>query len=255
MSVVKESMSEVQTLPPSTLLKPTRFSPSAINEFYSCPKQWELHRKGVIRLPTNRDYMDLGRCVHDAIKIYFGMIGDKPTRSQIKKVFTTVFEQEFEKYSLGHFRIRANRLCQNFISFERDRLKTWNSYRPTLIEEKLRTDTYVTIVDFYSKPHKTLIDWKTGNKRDLTDNDLRQGKVMDIVLRKHKYPVERILFVALYPNRVFEVPKIGDGFVENERTKMEESIKLNYFPKRGKWCQNCDVVLSCELEGSNLWLL
>lgn len=199
--------------------------------------------------------MDVGKCTHDSIAKYFNMIGDKPTRDQIKKVFTTIFEQELENYSLNHFRRRIDTIRKNFIYFEYDRLKHWSVYRPTLVEEKLSTDVYVTRVDFYSKPQKTLIDWKTGNKRDLTDNDLRQGKVMDIVLRHHKHPVEKILFVALFPNRIFEVPKIGDGFVENERLKMVESIKTSYFPKRGRYCRNCDVQLDCALESCSLWSL
>lgn len=241
-----------------TLQLKSKFSPSAINEFYSCPKQWQLHRLGACGIAVNRDFMDLGKLVHEAIKEYFNIIGNKPTPQNINRIFTTVFEQHFEQYSLNRLRIRANRLRDNFILFEIERVKTWKIYSPTLVEVKLKTENYVTIVDFYSQPHKTLIDWKSGNKRDLTDNDLRQGKVMEIVLKKNGYPVEKILFVGLYPNRVFEVPKIPDGFVDNEKNKMLESVHSNYFPKRGLekgYCRWCDVVLDCFLEGCNLWML
>lgn len=234
-------------------LLPSKFTPSGINEFYSCPKQWELHRKGIVGIPTNRDRADLGHCIHKSIREYFKVIGRKPTPEQIRKIFTTCFEQEWEKYSLGSLRKRALRICDNFIKFEIMRLQTWKTYLPTLVEEKRTNATYATRIDFYSEPERTLIDWKTGNKRDIDDNDTRQGKVMELVLKHHGYPVEKILFVALYPNRVFEVPQIGDGFVENERQKMQESISSNYFPKHERFCRWCDVVLECQFEDVCLW--
>lgn len=237
-------------------LKPTRFSPSSINGFFSCPKQWELHRKGIGGIPTNRDFLDLGTCIHESIANYFRIVGSTPTKTQIKRLFTTVFEQEWEKYNLNHLRKRAERIRDNFIIFEQQRVETWKVYLPTLIEKKLSDDTYVCIVDFYSEPERTFIDWKSGNKKDLTNDDLRQGKINEILLKAHNYPVDRILFVALYPNRTFEVPKVGDGFVENERRKMEESIRTGYFPKSYRWCDGwCDVVLDCQLEEENLWLM
>jgi len=242
----------------TTKLEPTKFSPSEMNEFYTCPKQWELHKKGVVGLPVDRDHADLGKCTHRAIAEYFKIIGDRPSTENIKNIFTTCFEQEMEKYSLNHLRKRSEQIRDNFISYEIERRRTWSEYRPTLVEEKLEDDSYVAIVDFYSKSHKTLIDWKTGNKRDLTNEDLRQGKIGEILLKKHNHPVEKIFFVALYPNRSFEVPKIGDGFVENERQKMIESIKIKHFPKRGaerNLCPWCDVVLDCQLERECLWLL
>jgi len=241
-----------------TVKQPTRFSPSAINEFYGCPKRWQLHRNNVVGIPTNTDFLELGKLTHESIAEYFRTIGKKPTKDQIKNLFTTIFEQHWERYHLNHLRRRGERIRDNFISFEWERRKTWNDYLPTLVEEKLKTEDYVTIVDFYSKPHKTLIDWKSGNMRDLNDDSLRQGKVMEIVLKKLGFPVEKILFIALYPNRSFEVPRIADGFVENEKTKMLESIKINYYPKRGMekgFCRFCDVVLDCYLEDCNLWLL
>ena len=239
----------------NVVLKPARFSPSNINSFYSCPKQWELHHKGIGGIPTNRDFLDLGTCIHESIANYFHVIGDKPTKTQIKRLFITVFEQEWEKYDLNHLRKRAEHIRDNFIAFEQQRVETWKTYRPTLIEKKLSNDTYVCIVDFYSEPERTFIDWKSGNKKDLTNDDLRQGKINEILLKAHNYPVDKILFVALYPNRTFEVPKVGDGFVENERRKMEESIRTGYFPKINKYCDWCDVVLDCQLEEENLWLL
>ena len=232
-----------------------KFSPSGVNGFYYCPKQWELHHKITVTVPVDNIALEFGAFVHNVIKEYFDLITNKPTGEQIEKVFRTVFDENFERNSFSHLKERAEKIRDNFIKFEKERLKEWSVYKPTLVETKLNNETYVTIVDFYSAPMETLIDWKTGNKNDITDDDLRQGKIMELVLKSHEFKVSRILFVALYPNRRFEIPHIGDGFVENEVRKMQDSIKTNYFPKSGRFCWNCDVVLDCQLEGCCLWLV
>ncbi len=229
-----------------------------MNSFNTCPKQWQLHKTGAVRIPTDTDFRDLGTLTHEAIKEYFSMIGDHPSSDNIRSIFTAVFEQHFEQYRLTRLRLRADKLRDNFISFEISRLKTWKNYRPTLVEIKLEARGYVTIVDFYSQPNRTLIDWKTGNKQDLTDDDLRQSKVMEVVLKEKGYPVEKIFFVALYPNRSFEIPHIADGFIDHEREHMLHSIQLGQFSRLGidrGLCSWCDVVLSCQLEECNLWTL
>lgn len=236
-------------------LEPGRYSPSRINEFNSCPKQWQLHRLKVVGIPRSRIFLDLGICIHESIAEYFKTIGSKPKPKQIEKIFMTIFEQHWERFSLdSDMRSRANRICRNFISFEQQRIKQWKTYLPTLIEERLSDSTYVTIVDFYSEPEKTLIDWKTGYKRDLTQADQIQGKVMEYLLEKHNYKVEKVLFVALQTNRVFEAVHVGDGIIESAVKKIKEAIRLGYFPKAGEYCKYCDVILDCQLEEQNLWI-
>jgi len=239
-----------------TTEKKRKFSPSSINEFYACPKQWRLHRReGIAKLPVETIPMEFGAVGHVAIKEYFETVREKPTADQIQKLFTAIFDENLERSGLPVSKERVDKIRDNFIHFEQERLKGWKVYKPTLVETVLETDIFTTIVDFYSESEQTLIDWKFGNKNDVTDDDLRQGKIMEIVLRTHGHKVSRILFVALFPNRRFEIPQLGDGFVENEVRKMEDDIKTNYFPKVERYCSNCDVLLDCQLEECCLWLM
>jgi len=232
-----------------------KISPSELNEFASCPKMWQLHHKIGARIPVDIEALDLGQYVHECIAQYLKLIGNSPSLSQITNIVNTVFEENFPRYVIGNMKDRIDKIKKNFIWFEEQRSKNWKGYKPLFVEEKLQNNNYSTIVDFYSSSDNILIDWKTGHKDSLTDNDLRQGKIMEIVLRDHGFKVDKILFIALLPCRVFELPKITDGFVENECRKMQEAIKINLFPKRGHYCHNCDVQLSCQFEEECLWLL
>lgn len=236
-------------------MKPHRhISPSSGNRFFNCAFQWRCHYdKGRSPIELDTTARDLGLNVHNMNDIFFEQISAEPTADEIQTLAWNIFDANFNR-SLSHVKDKAERCIKNFIKFEKNRLLTWDTYKPTFTEKQLRDDKYLAIIDFYSKEEKTGIDWKTGKLSKLWDSQLRQGKICQTVLNNNNYPCEKFLFVGLGNGRVLEVPRLSDLWLEQQRVKMVKMIRADKFPKNpGSLCDYCGYILDCQLSGECLW--
>lgn len=233
-------------------------SPSDMNSFLpdnGCPLRWKWRKERRAGIAVDKLGMHLGSNIHKMIKIYFQRIGDKPTEAEVKNVAESVYQDVFNRRDLGSVKKKAERCWENFVSFELNRLKSWDVYKPSLVEEKLYNEKHVGIIDFHSDPQSTTIDWKSGNLNQLGDTELRQGKVYENLLVSNEHQTETILFVALYTGRELEMPMVTAGWIDGERDKMLGMVRQHQFPKSvGPLCGWCPYVLDCEFSGLCLWL-
>jgi len=234
-------------------------SPSQINDGRKCPFSWATHRSKLPGIVTDSRYMDVGSVVHRAIARYYETISDRPHKGIIEGTFAGILNEmwKFNDYALEN---RKRSALKTFTSFEAKRSAEWKQYKPTMIEQYLRESingiTYNTIVDVYWEMDGIIVDWKTGAKNTLNEDDFVQGHVMRMVLRSMGFPVNKVIFVCLTSGMFLELPEMRDSFVEDFVYKLVEYWKKGVFPrKRGPWCDWCDQVIRCQLQdrGICLW--
>jgi len=148
---------------------------------------------------------------------------------------------------------------KHFIAFELQRQKTWQQYKPTFIEKKLNVKPWKDlpefhpILDFYSEPAKTIIDWKTGTV-EMNEELMIQGKIYEMALKTIGKPVEHVIFFALKQGLSYEMPKIQDGWVYGICRDTVDQINSEQFPKRiTPLCNWCPYILNCEFDYTYLW--
>lgn len=227
-----------------------KFSPSAINTFFQCPRKWYYQS---VRAPENvvdNRKAFLGSAIHSLIEIYFTRQVDNPTEKQIEDLAWEIFNTTFDT-SLSEYKSTAKKIWANFIAFEKERLKTWNTYKPQFVEEMFELNKdLVGIVDFYGD--NKIIDWKTGRFYFLNNDIVRQGNFYRYMLEKAGYEVEQILFVYLKENKVVRIPKKSDGWVQEEIAKVRRMIQQGYFPKKpSHLCNYCEYRLVCEFSDTD----
>lgn len=231
-----------------------RFSPTAINTFFQCPRKWYYQS---VQAPEN--IVDdrralLGSAIHSMIQLYFTRQVERPTESDIDRlaweIFTTTYDpiiKEFEK--------TAKRIWTNFIKFEKKRLREWRRYKPVFVEEMLEiSNTIRGIVDFYGD--ERIIDWKTGSFYFLNKDFVRQGNFYRFMLERSGYTVKEILFVFLKDDKVVKIPKKSDGWVQEEISRVKRMIQQGYFPKKeSQLCRFCEYRLVCEFSDTDWYSL
>ena len=199
----------------------------------------------------------MGTYAHSAIEKYFGSASTKPKKEieitqRIDICFAEVVGDKFR--SMPSIQTKLNKVIKNFKELELRRASKWKVYLPTFIEKDLRNDNFRGIVDFYSEPEATIIDWKTGYKQDITEQDIIQGEVYRNLLTTHDYPVDKVYFASLALGKMLEVPKQRDGFIEDQLFKTKYAISQDQFPARpNQWCYNCSYQIQCEFRDTNLW--
>lgn len=217
---------------------------------YYCSEQWSFGKQGFKGLPTDDTPILLGTAVHNAIVDYFATISPKPTPveidNQVRKSFSFVFD-EFKTQ-----RAKIQRLLDNFVKVEQSRLKTFHTFKPTLVEKKLSHDIFVGIVDAYFQDDAICMDWKTGVGSDTLSNAyLLQGSTYRFLLTKSDYPCKKVLVVALGGGRVYEVPQTSDGWLYNEVEKFRNGTPHT---KVGPWCADCAFNVRCQFKEIDLGL-
>jgi RecB family exonuclease len=234
--------------------KTRKISPSQLNEFYRCPYGWKLShidhaRKQAVKSPKK----DLGRNIHEIISNYYSILPQVPTAKTIKENATLCFNRYFER-SLNDQIKQAKNLIDNFIKFELSRIN--NYIRPKLIEASLQTSEFKGIIDYFDG--EKIIDWKTGAMMQLNDENLRQGKIYEILLRENGYiPKEQkvqIQFVTLKNGRVLTLPLVTEAWLMQQKRRMDYLVETGRFQKvPSPLCGYCEFQFICEFEGEKLW--
>ena len=235
-----------------------KLSPSGMNTYKTCPAQWNYHyieKPQGIYVPTH--HMDLGEFVHSAIEDYFKHSQEKPTKKlEITQRIDSSFEKVIGNKFMGQPEMtRKLRAClKNFKEFEIYRARKWKTYAPTFIEKNLQDDDFRGIVDFYSEPEATIIDWKTGYKQNLNENDKVQAEVYRYLFEKQGYPVDKVYFVVLTTGSVLQAQLQKDGWILEQHKQIMSAIEDKNFPaKPNKFCKSCVYQIACEFSDANLW--
>ena len=233
-------------------------SPSSINTFQNCPAQWNYryitHDKGIY---LETPHIDLGTYAHSAIEKSFGSASTKPKKEieitqRIDICFAEVVGDKFR--SMPSIQTKLNKVIKNFKELELRRASKWKVYLPTFIEKDLRNDNFRGIVDFYSEPEATIIDWKTGYKQNLNENDKVQAEVYRYLFEKQGYPVDKVYFVVLTTGSVLQAQLQKDGWILEQHKQIMSAIEDKNFPaKPNKFCKSCVYQIACEFSDANLW--
>lgn len=229
-------------------------SPYQMNLFYACSMRWLYNKQGRRGIVVDDSALLFGKAVHNAIGEFFRKVPDHPSADEIEVIAKKIFG-ECNRLMIKERKQRLERIRDNFISFEKKRMRTWKHYKPTFVEEKLKSDQFVGILDFYSKEEGVAIDWKTGSSM-MSPNHLRQGKIYEVLLRENNYPAKKIMFLSLESGMALPVPRVTDGWIQKEVDRMRDMIERGrFFANRGPLCGWCPYILDCDFEGTCFWRL
>jgi len=229
-------------------------SPSEMNLFFQCPYKWKLiYLDKVPKIKVRNEKAELGSNIHDIIAKYYSSLPTKIDAKSIEKHATRCFNTYFEPY-LVKFDKQAKEIMKNFVKFETSCLG--NYMRPVLIEKYLKSPDFKGKIDYFDG--KNLIDWKTGAIMQIGYNEMRQGKIYEVLLRYNGYIKDgqkvNIMFATLKNGRILKLPLVTLSWLMEQKRRMERIIKSGRFQKiRSPLCNWGDVQLRCEMEGEGLW--
>ena len=229
-------------------------SPSEMNLFFQCPYKWKLiYHDKVSRIKVRNKKAELGKNIHEIIAKYYSLLPTKLDVTKIEKHALRCFNTYFEPY-LVEFDKQAKEIMANFVKFEKSCLG--NYIRPVVIEKYLKSPNFKGIIDYFDG--KNIIDWKTGAIMQIGPNEMRQGKIYEMLLRHNGYIKEgqkvNIFFVTLKNGRVLKLPLVTKTWLMEQKRRMEHIIKSGRFQKiYSPLCNWDEVQLTCELEGEKLW--
>lgn len=232
---------------------------SKINTFNNCSFQFKcsyIERRPQIRVDDTAALF--GSAVHDIIVKYYDKIDDSTPSREISKKVDEVFVEN-SNWKTDVYKKRLKDIQRNLISFELDRIKKrWR--KPVLLEKRLKAELFPDllpfegIVDAYFQDQKLIVDWKTGRYFQMETSLMIQGKIYEMLLLAHGYSVKLVNFNNLTLGRQLTLPKITDGWLEKEATRILEMIESGRFPKRESGlCGYCSYILSCHFSGVCPW--
>ena len=226
-----------------------RISQSDVNAKKSCPYNWILGKKGVIGLPLDNQAGQFGLSVHRSIAEYYKRIPDKPRHVEIENCATKAFN-DIVLSELPTLEKRCEKQLQNFIKFEKERLRTWKQFKPTLVEEKISDGYIVGVIDAYWELDQICVDWKTGGNSDITDNMIIQSAFYHTLLEYSNYKVLRTIFVMLSSGTHKDAPSTTKAFLEKT---IDEFRNSKIVPIEGIHCNYCGFIIRCQLRNFTLW--
>jgi len=220
-----------------------------------CSREFFFRRQKTDGIDVDDRPRLLGRHLHDMIAKYFLRVPDRPSKATIASIGKTVYETYFDEKRFASIKRRAERCWKNFVKFEQGRLKTWKSYRPTIVEGRIKAAGYSTIVDFYSEKDEKGLDWKSGAMMGIDTAELIQGKTYTVVLNAIGSRCKDFSFVSLMTGREFPLPRVTKGWLDQKRARARSIVRLGEFPpKPSGRCKHCTYILACQLWKRCLWI-
>lgn len=213
-------------------------SPTKLKWFGKCPYAFKLkYIEKIEPIYPDPDIFKVGFLVHDTIHEYYG-IG--PSIENINDIVLTTFYRKWD-YSLPYGKFAdAIDYLKHFIDFETLRRKKEDVFPESELE--VEANGYYGILDFYMRPRKTIIDFKTGKKPKE-----RKSYDYQAVVYSSLVPTENIVyFYYLGPNEI-----IGTKITEDLVTEVTElknavvsALNKKEFPSTGT-CNYCEFKHCC----------
>jgi len=230
-------------------------SPSLVNNIKTCSLRWCYSQLRVPKIPVYVKEADFGISGHSAIKKYFESISNKPTEKEIRQTAENAFGV------VTSMKTKLRRSIDNFVNFEISRLRTWQIYKPKLVEAHLKNTPeeiyrkvnfmppvgFKSIVDFYGSG--ILIDWKFGEVDHITDLFQFQLGFMTMQLEWSGNPVNKAYLVSLVSGQILEQPQTTESWVIYNIKNILGQIESNDFrPNKCGLCNYCEYKLRCDLQ-------
>lgn len=235
-------------------------SQSQINTFRTC--KFKYYCKYIIR--ANKIKVDntaalFGEASHKIVESYYEKIDSTTSLEEILKSIEEAFV-EGSDYRVERKKTVFRRCQKNFVEWERYRIRQRFGV-PAFTEKTFTNELFKGIlpvngiVDAYFDKVEMWVDWKTGNSTELTEQNLIQGKVYEMLLKYNGYPVKKGLFVNLNKGVRIPMPKISDNYLETRIHDMLAKIDAEDFsPTASGLCNKwCEYRLACDLKHICPW--
>ena len=237
-------------------------SQSALTTFRDCPFAYKCYRERKDAVFFDRDIMDTGKFVHDAIDRYYknhyltkGTADDILLLSygHLKKTWDTTFTPEYLK--------KAFVSLQNHASWEAKNILNGIGTKP-LTEVVIGEQGFYGIIDYIDLNNVKMIDWKTGSYPSLSYNYRIQAVIYKILAEaKFGIKLEKFYFFFL-PVNEWRVVNFNSDFqlkvaeeVMKLKGEIDKSIEMGEFlkkPRTENMCRNCSYKLYCKIGGEQV---
>lgn len=234
-------------------------SQSALTVFRDCPFAYKCYREKKDAIFFDRDVLDVGSYVHDALDGYYknsylmeGTADDILYLSygHLKKIWDTTF-------SIEHLQ-KAYLSLQKHSLWEAGNISKGITSKP-LTEVKIGEQGFYGIIDYIDLNLQKAIDWKTGRYPNLSYNYRIQAQVYKILYdSKFNQNLDKFYFFFLPADgwRVVKYDNEKQKKVAEEvvvlKEKVDEAIKIGEYekqPRTEKMCRNCGYRLYCKVGG------
>jgi len=237
---------------------PRYLSQSAINTFRSCPYRYYCDKVGKPSVKADTTARDFGITIHHILENYYGKIPDFPTEAEIIKHLDQAMIESGNHHT-DNKKTKTKRIRDRVIKLEKERVKA-KQLKPSIVEKKYTISIFddlppVTgIIDVYFPDTGIIYDWKTGRHSEMTEGNMIQGKMYEMMLEKEGLPVNKFVFQYLDVGVSPILPKCNDGWLENIMRDMCSMIENDSFPQRPSGlCSWCPFILSCKYKDVCPW--
>jgi len=239
---------------------PTYISPSALNDFLSCPYRWKCSKEEKPTIRVDDTAQLFGSAIHNILQIYYSKIDNNLTEDKIVENLDQAFI-EGGNWITDSQKAKTKRIYKNIIAFEKERLLR-KQPKPDIVEKRFDAKLFDDlppfhgIIDYYSSSTGIVMDWKTGKNHELDDDKMVQGKLYQMLLEANNYTVKKVVFYFLDTGAEPTIPKVSDGWIYNKAKLMCDMIENDRFPsKPSGLCRFCPYQLNCQYKTKCRWCL
>ena len=239
---------------------PQTLSPSSVGQFLKCPYKWYCDKASYPQIKTDDSALLFGKAIHMIIENYYTKIPEIITEKDIQKYLDESLI-ESGGWITDRFKTKTKKFYDNFTKHEKERIKN-NIPKPTHIEVKYSIKLFEDlpkisgIIDSYNSKIGLVIDWKTGADATISNDQLIQGKIYEMLLKSQKLPVKSIVFVYIVLGVSPTIPEVNDAFIYSTLKNVCDAISMDKFdPKPSGLCSWCGYQLRCHFKDVNGWLV
>jgi len=216
-----------------------RTSASQLKLFKRCPYAFKLKylvgEKPIFRDPT---IFTVGRVVHDTIESYYAA---KPDQDDIEDAVRRYFHNlwdvtgKFDKYTM------ASQCLKHFTDFELLRRSNYDYFPAS--EKKISAHGFYGIIDYYDKPLKMIIDFKTEKRARLLPRHKLQAAVYNKIMDGNG----KVHFYFLQENKIlsYNIEDTVNQEVHTTKQDILQALENDDFPISNK-CSYCEFSYCCD---------
>ena len=223
-------------------------SPTGINLYRECPRKfyyYYLKKKSMV--PPFRKALDFGSLIHNIIADYYRTIPDDIVPDSAIHHLKQVMKKYSSQLYDPETRDRAERQLENFLRFERKRLRWHFSPRPVAVEKEYRKGVIHGFVDalFMKEGKLVVVDWKTGKGQ----SGITEAIAVQLNTYMYLTGAEEAYVLFLEYGRFDKLE-----YEIDIETIVNEIMADNVFaPRRGDHCRFCEYQILCNPRDFELW--